>query len=58
MRTLPGVEVEVKLRPMVNRLVYLGIGPPSGVHDLIFVFWLTVASFLLWGALSDERMCL
>jgi hypothetical protein len=50
------VEVEVKLRPTVGRPVYLGVELPSRDHDQIFVFCLIVADFLLWGALSDERM--
>jgi hypothetical protein len=48
--------VEVKLRPTVSQPVCLGVGLPPGAHDQIFVFWLTVEGFLLWGALSDERM--
>jgi hypothetical protein len=31
------------------------LGLPSGAHDQIFVSFLTIASFVLWGALSDER---
>jgi hypothetical protein len=29
---------------------------PSGAHDQIFVFCLTIAGFLMCGTLSDERM--
>jgi hypothetical protein len=43
----------VKLKLKLNDL---GVGLPSGAHDQIFVFNLTIAGFLLWGALSDERM--
>jgi hypothetical protein len=46
---------EVKLRPTVSRPVCLGVGLPSGTHDQNFFFCLTVAGFLMWGALSDER---
>jgi hypothetical protein len=49
------MEVEVNLRPTVSRQFYLGVGLPSGAHDQIFVFCLTIAGFLMWGALSDER---
>jgi hypothetical protein len=28
----------------------------SGVHDQIFVFCFKIAGFLLWGALSDQRI--
>jgi hypothetical protein len=52
------VEVEVNLRPTVSRPVCLGVGLPSGVHDQIFVFCLTIAGFLMCGALSDERTVL
>jgi hypothetical protein len=50
------VEVEVNLRPTVSRPIYLGVGLPSGAHDQIFVFCLTIAGFLMCGTLSDERM--
>jgi hypothetical protein len=50
------VEVEVNLRWTVSRPVCIGIGLPSGYHDHIFYFCLTVACFLMYGALSDERM--
>jgi hypothetical protein len=49
---------EVNLRPTVSRPVCLGFGFPSEAQDQVFVFYLTVAGFLMWGALSDERMCL
>jgi hypothetical protein len=49
------VEVEVNLRPTVNRPVCLGFGLPSGNHDQIFVFCLTIVGFLMCGTLSDER---
>jgi hypothetical protein len=48
-------QVEVKLRPTISRSVCLGVGLPSGAHDQIFVFCLTIAGFLPWGDLSDER---
>jgi hypothetical protein len=49
-------EEEVNLRPKVSRPVCLGVGLPSGAHDQIFVFCLTIAGFLMCGTLSDERM--
>jgi hypothetical protein len=52
------VEVEVKLRPTVSRPVCLGVGFPSGADDQIFFFNLTVADFLMWDTLSEERMVL
>jgi hypothetical protein len=50
------VEVEVNLWPTVSRPVCLGVGIPSGAHDQIFVFCLTIAGFLMCGSLSDERI--
>jgi hypothetical protein len=50
------IEVEAKSRPTVSRPVRLGVGLPSRTHDPIFLFCLTVAGFLMWSALSDERM--
>jgi hypothetical protein len=50
------VEVGVKLRPTVSRPVCLGVVLPSVTHDQIF--FLTIVGFLMWGALSDERMSL
>jgi hypothetical protein len=50
------VVVEINFRPMVSRAVYLRVGLPSGAHDNIFVFCLTVAGFSMWGVLSDQRM--
>jgi hypothetical protein len=50
------VEVEVNLRPTASRPVCPGVGLPSGARDQIFVFCLTIAGFLVWGALSGERM--
>jgi hypothetical protein len=49
------VEVEVNLRPTVSLPVCLGVRLPSGAHDQIFVFCLTIVGFLLWSALSDEK---
>jgi hypothetical protein len=51
------VEVEVNLRPTVSRAACLGVGLPSRAHDQIFVFCLTIAGFLMWGALSHEKKC-
>jgi hypothetical protein len=50
------VEVELKLQPTVSRPVYLDVGLPSGTCDQIFFSVLTIAGFLMWGALSDDRM--
>jgi hypothetical protein len=49
-------EVEVKLRPTYSRPVYPGVGFPSGTHDQIFFFCLTIVGFLMRGTLSDEKM--
>jgi hypothetical protein len=49
-------ECEVKLWPTVSRPVYLGVGFTSGAHDQSFIPYLTIASFLTWGALSDDWM--
>jgi hypothetical protein len=43
------------LRPIVSQPVCLGVKPPSGAQHQIFVSQ-TVEDFLMWGALSDERM--
>jgi hypothetical protein len=48
--------VQVHLRPTVSRPVCLGVRPPSGAYDQIFVFCLTIAGFLMWDTFSDERM--
>jgi hypothetical protein len=50
------IEVEVNLQPTVSRPVCHGVRLPFGARDQIFVFCLTVAAILLWGALSNERM--
>jgi hypothetical protein len=47
---------EVNVRPTVSRPVCLGVWLPSGAHDQIFVFCLTIAGFLMCGTLSDQRM--
>jgi hypothetical protein len=48
-------KVEFNLRPMVSRPVYLGVGLPSGAHDQIFVYCMTIAGFLMWGSMSDKK---
>jgi hypothetical protein len=50
------VEVEVNLRPTISRPVCLGVGIPYGTHDQFSFISLTIAGFLIWGALSDEKM--
>jgi hypothetical protein len=45
-----------KLRPTVNRPVYLGVGLQSGAHDQIYFSVLTIVGFLMCGALTDKRM--
>jgi hypothetical protein len=52
------VEAEVNLRPTVSRPVCPGVALPSGTHDPIFLFCLTVKGFLMLGTLSDERTVL
>jgi hypothetical protein len=47
------IEIEVNLRPTVSRPVRPGVGLPSGAHDQIFAFSLTIAGFLMWSTLSD-----
>jgi hypothetical protein len=49
-------EAEVNLRPTVSRPVCLGVEITSGDHDQIIVFRLTIAGFLMWPTLSDERI--
>jgi hypothetical protein len=50
------VEVEVKLGPTVSRSVRPGVGLPSRAHAQII--FLTIAVFLTWGTLSEERTSL
>jgi hypothetical protein len=47
------LSLSLMLRPTVSRPVCLGIKHPSGAYDQ-FLF-LSVAGWLMWGALSDER---
>jgi hypothetical protein len=49
------MEEEDNLRLTVSRPVCLSVRLPSGAHDQIFVFYLMIAGFLMWGTLSDER---
>jgi hypothetical protein len=46
---------QITLRPIVSRSVCRGVGLPSGAHDQIFAFCLTIAGFLMCGTLSEER---
>jgi hypothetical protein len=51
--------MKLKLKLIYNRRSVgqsLGVGLPSGAHDEIFVFCLTIAVLLMWGVFSDERM--
>jgi hypothetical protein len=50
------VEVEVKLWPTVSRPVHLFAWLPSGAHDQSFVFSMTIAGFLMKGALPEEKI--
>jgi hypothetical protein len=34
------------------------VGLSSGAYGQIFVFCPTTVGFLLWGAFSDEKLCL
>jgi hypothetical protein len=49
------LKLKLKLILTVSQPVCLGVGLPSRTLDQIFVFCLTVANFLLWEALPDER---
>jgi hypothetical protein len=53
--TATETEVEVKLRLMVSRPAYLGVGLPSGTHDQMLFFVFTVVGFMMCGTLSEER---
>jgi hypothetical protein len=57
-RWTPHVEGEVNLRPTVGRPVCLGVGPPSGAHDQIFITVRHLRSSC-WGApsLTRGRVC-
>jgi hypothetical protein len=48
--------VELNLRPTVSRPVCLGVRTPFGLMVRFYMFFsLTCTSFLMYGALSDER---
>jgi hypothetical protein len=49
------VQFSFMLRPTVSRPVCLGIKHPFRAYDQICINRMTIAFFLLWGALSDER---
>jgi hypothetical protein len=53
--TFLSLSLSLMSRPTVSRPVCLGIKHPSGAYDQIFISVLTVASLLMWGALSDKR---
>jgi hypothetical protein len=44
--------MKLKLRPTVSRSVCLGVG----LVYMIFFCCLTIAGFLMWDALSDEKI--
>jgi hypothetical protein len=49
---------ELYLRLTVSRPVCLSFGLPSGAHDQIFIFCLTIAGFLCEApSLTRERVC-
>jgi hypothetical protein len=52
-------EVEVMLQLTVRWAVNPGVGHSSGAHDqILFFYCLIVVGFLMWGALSDDKMSL
>jgi hypothetical protein len=51
----PLVKVKVRLRPTVSLPICLGVKHLYEAYDQIFIAVKTVASLLIWGALSDER---
>jgi hypothetical protein len=48
------LKLKLNLRPTVSRPVCLGVGLPSGAHDQILVFCLTIAGFLM---ITRGRAC-
>jgi hypothetical protein len=51
--------VELNLRPMVNRPVHFGVGPPFGAHDQILrsLVWHVLASSCRAPSLTRGRVC-
>jgi hypothetical protein len=51
------IRVKFMKRPMVSPPVCLGVKHPREACDMIFISQ-TVAGLLMWGAYSDDRICL
>jgi hypothetical protein len=49
------VKIQILLRRTFSRPVCLGVRPPAGAKNQIFITVKTVAGLLTWGTLSDKR---